>query len=140
MEKQKILNFLKRNGLCVISTSTKGGKPESAVMAFTIKDDFICLFNTEPETRKYKNLEQNKQVSVVVGGFKEDPSVQIDGVAEILEGEEAAAAKKYILAVHPEWASYFNSPTGKFIKVKPSWLRYSDFSKEPIETVEFKEL
>lgn len=135
MDKQKVYDFLKKNGLCVLSTASKSGKPQSAVMAYCLKDDSLFIF-TETGTRKYKNILENKQVSVVVGGFKDDPTVQLDGTITELDLDEGVKIKEFILNLHPEWKGYFDSPNGRWFEIKPSWMRYNDFSANPPEILE----
>ena len=135
IEKNQILEFVKKNGLCVLSTVSPDNRSESAVMALTVKDDFTLLMNTEPNTRKISNLQTNPSVSLIVGGFNNDPSVQIEGVAIVLEGSAADLAKNTMLAMHPELKDYL-SPSGKFISVKPVWCRWSNFSQNPPEIYE----
>lgn len=135
MDKEKIMEVLKKNDLCVLSTASKVGKPQSAVMAYSFKDDSLFIF-TETSTRKYKNILENKLVSVVVGGLKDDPTVQIDGTISELDQSEGSKIKTYTLSVHPEWTGYFDSPDGRWFEIKPSWMRYGDFSKNPPEIFE----
>jgi len=138
MDKTRVLELLKKNGLCVLATANKVGKTEAAVMAYVIKDDFTILIFTDEGTRKYKNLLENNLVSIVVGGLKDDPETQIDGTVKILEGEEVKAAENFAFAVHPEWKDYVSATT-KWLEVKPNWLRFTDFSKSPPEIVEITE-
>lgn len=139
VEKKTIWEFLKKNELCALATASTTGKTEAAVMAYVIKDDFSMLLSTEITTRKYQNIAANKQVSVIVGGFDGDPSIQIDGLIRELAAEEATQAKSYILTVHPQWKDYFNSPASRFFEIKPGWLRWSDFTKDPPETMEMSD-
>lgn len=139
-EKKKVLEILKKNSLCVLSTSSIKGKSQSAVMESVVKDDLTILFNTEITTRKYKNVQENEQVSIVFGGWSNDPTIQIDGIARELAGQEEVKAKEYMLSVNPELKEYFNDEMGMFIEVKPIWVRYSDFSKNPPEVLEITDL
>ena len=136
VNKNTVLEFIKKNDFCVLSTSSKTGKSESAVMALTVKDDFTLLMNTAGTTRKIINLLENPQVSVIVGGLKNDPSVQIDGKASVIEGDEAKTACAYMLNVHPELKDY-GIETGKFISITPNWLRWVDFTQNPPVIEEF---
>ena len=135
-DKKVLLPIFKNNDLCILSTADKSGKSESAVMAYTLKDDFTLLMNSEASTRKVQNLLVNNQISVVVGGLEGDPSIQIDGVAKVLEGEQAQQAKDYMLSVNPELKNYF-SETGRFIMIIPTWFRLSDFTVNPPSIIEF---
>jgi len=136
-DKLSVLAFVKKNSFCVLSTATLSGKPESAVMSYTTKDDFTILISTETTTRKYPNILANPQASVVIGGLNSDPSAQLDGQIKVLQGPSADEAKTIILSVHPDMAAYVNTPNTKFLAFTPVWLRYSDFSQNPPEIVEF---
>lgn len=130
MDKQKVYDFLKKNELCVLSTASKNGKPQAAVMNYCFKDDSLFIF-TEISTRKYQNIIENNQVSVVVGGFKDDPTVQLDGTIMELGLDEGVKIKEYVLNLHPEWKGYFDSADGRWFAIKPAWMRFSDFSTNP---------
>lgn len=136
MDKQKLIEFLKQYELCIIATTGTNATPEAAVMAFAAKDDGSLIMSTEESTRKYQNLLIGGKAALVVGGLKDDPCVQVNGEFEALEGEAGQEAKAYMLQVHPEWDGYFDSPTSKFFAIKPTWARYSDFSKNPAKVVE----
>lgn len=136
IDNQKILTFLKSKDFCVLSTASPVGKPESAVMAYAVLDDFSFYIFTEPQTRKYANLSKNNKVSLIVGGWDNDPSVQIDGLISILDQVEGSKAKEFVLFIHPEWKDHFNSPDGKWFVIKPLWLRCSDFTQNPPEIKE----
>lgn len=136
MDKQGIIDFIKSHNLCVIATAGKDGNVEAAVMAHTAKDNGTLLMSTESTTRKWQNLLGNSNVAVVIGGFANDPTVQINGTFESLEGTAEQEAKEYMLKIHPELESYFDSPESRFFAVKPTWARYSDSSQSPPEVVE----
>lgn len=138
INKNDVLEFIKKQSLAVISTVTPDHKSESAVMAYSVKDDLTLIMSTEPNTRKYQNIQNNQYVSVVIGGLKDDPTLQIDGIAKILNTLEETEAKTFALAQHPELKDYL-STTCKFFTISPVWLRYSDFSQNPPEIVEFNE-
>lgn len=138
IDKQTVLDFLKKENLCVLSTASKDGKTESAIMAYTLKDDLTFIFSTMPEARKNKNILENNSASIVVGGFKNDPSVQMDGSISILLDSQYEEAKNYILLKYPEFSEHIN-PESKFYEFKPTWMRYLDYSLPEPET-EFTEL
>lgn len=136
MDKKTLLQFLRSRTLAVLSTASLTGTTESAVMATTIMDNFTILMNTESNTRKVPNILSNPHVSLIIGGLNNDPSVQIDGLAKILDNQESQTAKTYMLTVHPELKDYF-AENSKFIAVTPIWSRYSDFAVNPPEIIEF---
>jgi general stress protein 26 len=138
MDKNKVLEFIKKQSLAVYSTASLSGQPQSAVMAITVTDDWSIYMSTEPTTRKIRNLAVNPASSLVIGGLNNDPSVQLDGRSIIIPDSEVESAKSLVLSIHPELKDYLN-PSSKFIKFTPSWLRYSDFSQNPPEIVGFSD-
>jgi len=125
-----ILQFVKSQNLCVLSTVTADQRSESAVMAYTVDDHLLFFLSSEPETRKIKNIAANPHVSLVIGGLNHDPTIQIDGHASLLSPQETKTAKAYMLKVHPELKNYL-SPDCIFFTISPHWLRFSDFSQNP---------
>lgn len=130
LDTNKVLNVLKNNSCCVLATADSSGKSEAAVMVHIYKDDLSLIMCTMAETRKFKNISVNNQVSVVVGGFNNDPSVQMDGKARIMSDSEKAEAMAYVLDQKPEMKDY-GIEAESFIVVTPTWIRYIDYSQEP---------
>lgn len=136
VEKNLVAEVIKTNDLCVLSTVNSDGRSQSAVMAYTPWKENILLMNTEATTKKLKNIQTNPYVSVTIGGLKGDPALQLEGTASILAGTDEVVAKKYMLSVNPKLADYF-SPTGKFVAITYTWVRFSDFSSNPPQILEF---
>lgn len=130
LDKNKVLQVLKNNNLCVLSTADLSGKSESAVMVPVVRDDLKIIMCTAPDTRKLKNMNVNKNVSLIFGGFKDDPSLQIDGVVRILSEEEKVEAIAFALSVRPEMKDY-GIEEETFFEITPNWVRYIDYSQEP---------
>ena len=135
IDKKGILDALKRNKYCVLSTVSTTAKPQVAVVSYTIKDDFTFLMSTEASTRKATNLITNNQASLLVGGLDGSSEIQIDGIVRFLDEPEATEAKNYMFTAHAELQDFI-SPAHKIFEFKPSWLKYSDFSVDPAEIIE----
>ena len=134
MDKNQILEFVKKQTLAVLSTVTPDSKSQSAVMAIAVTNNWQILMSTEAETRKVSNLKNNPSSSLIIGGL-ESTSIQLDGQTIITSGPEAESVKAQILAIHPDTKDYLTS-TSVFLKFIPSWLRYSDFSQSSPVVVE----
>ena len=130
LDKNRVLQVLKNNSLCVLSTADLSGKSESAIMVPVAKENLEIIMCTAPETRKLKNLSVNNKVSIVVGGFKDDPSLQIEGTVKILNDQEKIEAVTYMLSVKPEMKDYGIEGETFFIII-PNWIRCIDYSQEP---------
>jgi pyridoxine/pyridoxamine 5'-phosphate oxidase len=133
-QKQKILDFIKSKKLAVISTINSGEKPQSAVVAFSETKNLEIIFGTFSTTRKYKNLQENKNVSIVIGWDEaENITVQYEGTAEEVKGKELETCREIQLKKNPSSRKYAYEKEQRYFKIKPTWIRYSDFSKEPEE-------
>jgi len=134
IDKNRVLEFIKKQSLCVLSTVTPDNKSESAVMAYSVMDDLTLIMNTEPTTRKFENIVNNPNVSIIVGGL-ENPSLQIEAMATIAQGGREEELKGFALQQHPELKDYL-SETGRFVEIKPYWVRWSNFDQNPVEIEE----
>ena len=136
-EKTKILEFIKKQRLMVLST-IDGTKSESAVVAFAQTNDLEIIFGTFSTYRKYKNLQTNKNVSLVIGWEEDGISVQYEGVAEEVTGEERDKCREIQLNKIPESKKFANLEQQRYFKISPKWIRYSDFSTDPPSQFEIK--
>lgn len=136
MNKDQILEFIKKQTLAILSTATPTGKTESAVMAIATGDSWEIYMSTENNTRKVPILQANNQASLIIGGLG-SPSIQIDGHCYVASGSDADLVKNQILMIHPDTKDYLTA-TSVFLKFVPSWLRYSDFSQNPPTIVEME--
>lgn len=136
MDQRRIVSdFVKKQKIAVLSTVNSQGKPESAVLEFGETDELELVFDTYTSSRKYKNLQTNKNVSLVIG-WDEDITVQYEGVAEEIKGEEAKKYKKAYWNKNPIAQRWEAREGITFFKVTPRWIRYSDLNKDPWEVFE----
>jgi len=137
---KNILNFLERQRYCVLSTSSKTGKPESAIMTSVWKNKQIVLV-TSKSSRKYVNLVKNKKVSLVYTNAQYTKGAQIDGIAKLIPENKAAALQKMFIKKRPGSAVYLKKkPFGDmvWIIITPKLVRY--FSKYGMKMVETRKL
>lgn len=133
MDKRKlILDFIKKQNLAVLSTVTPENTSQSAVLELGETDDLEIIFDTFSSTRKYRNIKQNNNVSLVIG-WDENITVQYEGLAEELLGEEKEKYKKIYFKKNPKAQRWENKPGMTYFKVKQTWIRYSDLNKHPWE-------
>lgn len=130
LDKNKILNVLKNNNLCVLSTADLSGKSESAIMMSATRNDLSIIMCTSPEARKLKNMAVNDKVSLVVGGFNNDPSLQIEGKAKILNETEKKEMINFMISERPE-TKEMGIESEIFLMITPNWIRCIDYSQEP---------
>lgn len=136
-QKQKILDFLKRNKLMVVSTLSNKNIPQSAVVEFGETDNLEIIFDTFNTARKYRNLKHSKAISFVIG-WDENITVQYDGEATELEGEELEKCKQLYFKKNPDAQRWESREGMSYFKASPKWVRYSDLNKDPWEVFEIE--
>lgn len=133
-----ILEFMKQHRLAVISTVSPLSLPESAVVGIAVKDDFELHIATFAQSRKLFNIKQNSQVALVIG-WEHGKTVQVEGRAEELtDPAEIKEIEWEELGNMPTVAKYIKKEHVVFLKIKPKWLKYSDFSTEPWQIEELR--
>lgn len=119
--------------LGVVSTSGPTG-PESAALYYGFGDDLAIYFNTEVETRKFKNIQNNTKVSFVV--YQQHPAMtlQLEGTAEkiseiskVTEIYDTLLRRTVAQGSVPPIMQIENGETA-LIKITPTWARFGDFS------------
>jgi len=138
MTKTFIYDFIKQYRLAVVSTISKENKPEAALVGIAVSEDLEIVFDTVRTSRKYKNLLQNPFVAVVIG-WSNETTVQYEGVATELIGEEAAHFTEIYFEAYPDGRERAETwPHIVHYKITPTWIRYSNFN-EPMVIEEMKE-
>ena len=126
MSIQKALEFLKENETCVMATVAKDGVPHAATVGYSVDDDFSFLIGTNKNTRKYQNLMKSNKVALVVG-FSGSKTVQLEGLAKELDITDNRVEEH--LAKLPGAVKFKIQPGQTYFLVKPSWLRFTDYSE-----------
>ncbi len=137
MTPNNILDFVKKHNLAVVSTVNEAGKPQAAVVEFCEQDDLTIIIDTLKTSRKYKNLQTNSNVAVVIG-WDNNITVQIDAKAKELTGPKLEQAKKAYFTKNPRAKKWGNKPEIAYFAFKPEWIRYSDLGQHPWLVKEFK--
>lgn len=133
-KKDTILSFLKENKLAVLST-VDNNKPESAVIFFSETEDLGIIFDTFNTYRKYRNLEDNQNVSLVIG-WDNEITVQYEGVAKELQGREIDEGVKIHLNKLPHMAKWYEMEQTRYFQIRPKWIRYANLGANPHEVFE----
>lgn len=138
MNVEELFLFIRNERLAVLATASKNGRPEAALMGIAVTPGLEIIFDTVKSSRKYPNLKANPQVAWVIGCTTEI-TVQYEGIAEELEGEELARYKKIYFAVFPDGPARENWPGITYFVVRPKWVRYCDYdpAKRRIEEMRF---
>lgn len=129
---QKILAFLAQHEECVIATAGEHS-PEAATVGFSESPSLELVIGTSTSTRKYQNIMKNPQVAIVIG-FNGEQTVQYEGTARQLIGEELEQRQTSHFKKLPEVEHFKNDPGQMYLLITPTWIRYTDYSQpEPVE-------
>jgi pyridoxine/pyridoxamine 5'-phosphate oxidase len=125
--------------LAVQASVSSAGVPQAAVVGVAVGDAFEVVFDTLLSTRKAANLQQNPQAAFVFGGWiaGDERTVQYEGIADQPSGAELERARELYFSVYPDGRERLSWTGLVHIRVRPTWLRYSDFNKSPEVILEF---
>jgi hypothetical protein len=131
------LEFALRERLAVLSTVSPSYEPEAALMGIAVTPAFEIIFDCVKTARKYPNLCANPKAAFVIGCTSEI-SIQYEGIAEELSGEELQKYLQIYFAALPDAMGRRDRPGGvTYFVVRPKWLRYCDHSQRPPSRTEF---
>ena len=129
MNVEEVFRFMDGERLGVLATVGEEERPEAALMGFAVTPKLEIIFDTLKSSRKYPNLKKNPRVAWVVGCTTE-VTVQYEGEAEELEGEELAKYKKTYFAKYTDGPEREKWPGITYFVVRPKWARYCDYNPE----------
>lgn len=139
MEARRLLEFLRQHRLAVEATVSSRDSPQAAVVGIAVTDQFEIIFDTIDSTRKAQNLRRNPQLAFVIGGLTdgEERTVQYEGIADEPSGSELERIKAVYYKVYPEGPSRLTWPGLIYVRVRPMWIRYTDYTVVPTEVAVF---
>jgi uncharacterized pyridoxamine 5'-phosphate oxidase family protein len=123
---QEVFRFMDSERLGVLTTATKSGHPQAALMGFAMTPELEIIFDTVRSSRKYPNLKENPRVAWVVGRTTE-VTVQYEGEAEELEGEALVKYKPIYFQKFTDGPARENWAGMTYFVVRPKWVRYCDY-------------
>src|SRR5271169_816936 len=140
MSARALLEFMRLHRLAVQTSVSPAGSPQAALVGFAVTDQFEILFDTLQTTRKARNLRQNSRIALVIGGWVagDERTVQYEGEADEPSGPELERLKQVYYSVYPDGPSRAGWPGLIYVRAKPTWIRYSDYNRDPPENVEFR--
>lgn len=138
MNADELLGFMREHPLAVQASVSAAGTPQAAVVGIAVNEDLEVLFDTVESSRKVANLRRNPEIALVIGGLSkgDERSVQYEGVADEPAGAELRRLKELYFETFPAGRERQSWPGITYVRVRPRWVRYSDYTREPPEVVE----
>lgn len=135
MTRDELIRFLRSNFLAVQATVAPDGAPQAAVVGVAVSDALEIVFDTVGTTRKYANLRADPRIALVIGG-SDAITAQIEGVADFPTGRELDRIRECYFGAYPDGRERLAWPGITHVRVRPIWVRFSDYTQDPPRIVE----
>jgi hypothetical protein len=135
---EDLLAFLRGHRLAVVA-SVSADTAQAAVVGIAVTDRFEIVFDTLSSSRKAGNLRRNPNLALVIGGLIEgdERTIQYEGIADEPAGTELERIRQAYYLVYPDGRDRVHWPGLIYVRVRPTWIRYSDYNTDPPVIVEF---
>jgi len=139
MTREHLLTFMRSEKYAVQTSVSVDGVPQAAVVGIAVSETFEIVFDTLDSSRKARNLRANPAVAFVIGGTRDgdERTVQCEGTADEPTGVELERLQAIYFARFPDGRDRQSWPGLIYVRVKPTWIRYSDFNAQPPRIIEF---
>lgn len=139
MTTAELLEFMRAQRLAVQASAGPGGGVQAALVGIAVTDSFELVFDTLDNTRKVRNIRRAPNVAFVLGGWlnRDERTIQYEGIADEPTGADLERIKAAYFAAWPDGPSRESWPGLVYIRVRPTWIRCSDFNRAPPTIVEF---
>ena len=128
MTRSELYEFLRKNRLAVVST-VNPASPQAAVVGIAVTETLDVIFDTLSTSRKFANLRADPRIALVV--WDSAVTVQYEGVADLPAGADLDACKRFYFEAWPDGPEREKSPDIAYVRIRPRWIRYSDFGQTP---------
>jgi pyridoxine/pyridoxamine 5'-phosphate oxidase len=125
----ELVALLRRFRLGVVSTVSAKGQPQAAIVGIAVGDGLELVFDTLMTTRKFANLAHEPRVAVVMG--EGELTVQLEGRADVPAGPELARVQAIYFAAWPDGRDRAAWADITWVRIRPTWIRVSDFAATP---------
>ena len=128
LAKSEVHAFILAQRYGVVATTHADGSTQSALVGIAVSPALEIYFDTTGDTRKAQNPRRDPRISLVIG-WDNEQSIQLEGTADAPEGETLHDLKKIYFAAWPDGPSRESWPNITWFRVRPRWLRFSDFNR-----------
>jgi uncharacterized protein YciI len=129
-----LVAFLRGAHHGVVSSIAEDGRPQSATVGLAVTGALELVFDTLGATRKATNLRRDRRASVVL--TRGAATAQIEGDADEPAGTERERLKLAYFEAFPDGRERAAWPGLTYFRIRPTWLRTTDFSRDPPAVVE----
>jgi len=139
LTRSDLLHVLRSHSIAVQASVSDSLAPQAAVVGFVVTDTLELFFDTVEANRKVRNLRKNPRIAFVIGGMTDgdERTVQYEGIADEPRGKELEQLKEIYFRRFPDGRDRLKWPGIMYFRVKPTWVKLSNYDKNPPEHFEF---
>ncbi|MFN0105365.1 MAG: pyridoxamine 5'-phosphate oxidase family protein [Bryobacteraceae bacterium] len=139
MNRDELLAFMRKERYAVQASVSANGAPQASIVGIVVSDQFEVFFDTLSASRKSANLLRNPGAALVIGpaDANADRTVQLEGIADEPSGSDLERLLELYFARFPDGKDRQSWPGIIYLRVRPTWIRYSSFAVNPPEILEF---
>lgn len=138
INKDELLAFMRQELYAVQASASEDGVPQAAIVGVVVSEQFEVFFDTLTTSRKTHNLRRRPYVALVLGpaAAGSAKTVQVEGHADEPTGNDLARLLQLYFERFPDGRERQRLPDVTYWRVRPTWIRFSDFSLDPPRVVE----
>jgi general stress protein 26 len=139
MTSKELLAFMRSERFVAQASVARNLAVQAAVVGIAVSDDFEIVFDTLRSSRKAANLRNNPSIAFVIGGMHDSAlrTVQYEGIADTPSGDELVRVREIYFEAFPDGRERLSWPELIHMRVKPTWIRYSNYGPQPPLVLEF---
>lgn len=126
---EKMKNLIREKDTCVLATVSEG-KPHCSLMSYAADPECREIYMvTHRQTKKYRNLEGNASVSLLIdtrggAGKEEIKALTVGGIFQKIEGaEKPGRVRRALLVRHPGLRVFLDDPGAEIFSVRVQSLQ-----------------
>jgi general stress protein 26 len=131
----ELIEFVRARGLAVVASVDQSGRPEAALIGVAATDQGEIVFDTSNNSRKVSNVERHPLVALVIG-WDDEVTLQCEGTADFPSGEDLLRCQAFYFDQYPDGRERADWPDIRYIRVRPTWLRLSDYRPDGARVTE----
>lgn len=129
LSRAELLALMRAEPHATVASVSAAGAPQAAIVGVAVSDELEVLFDTLEGTRKAINLRARPKAAIVFGSVVAGSqiTVQLEGTADEPRGAELERLKTIYYARFPDGPTRLAWPGLIYVRVRPTWLRLSDY-------------
>jgi hypothetical protein len=138
IDKARLLAVMRQERYAVQASVGADGTPQAALVGVVVSDSFEVVFDTLGSSRKAANLRRHPRAALVLGpaGADAAQTVQLEGLADEPRGADLDRLLALYFERFPDGRERQRLPDITYWRVRPTWIRVSDYTVDPPHIVE----